>query len=656
VIKKITILILLITYSSVLFAEQKTLSINEIKNLYPVKEYLYIYKDTTNTKDINDILHLPENKFIKNTKNKLNFGLTRAGYWFKLNISNQTNEYLQLFLIVKNPDLNHLHLYKINNSRICKTVKTGELKPFKTRDIYHKDFIFNISIKPDEKHTYYLYACNNGDANFIPLKLERKEYFRANNYDYLFLNGIILGVFIFCLIFVLCLLIIIKNRLFISFFLFGFFLSLFLGLREGFVYQYILPNHPGWSNKIILASLALGYFFLIIFTKRFFNIYKKNSPLILPYILNSNLILSFIIVMLSLTNYPWLLGSVIGLYIMTPVALLSITVLIVFYLGNKIKIDRKLGNFYSVAFIILVGSSIFYVLRDLGYLKYSLITQNSIKIGFVSFYILILLALIDYFRREQLDINRQLSHARNKAEDADRLKTAFLANMSHEIRTPMNAIIGFSELLSRKKLTNDKLAIYTEIIKNRSNDLLHIIHNIVDISKIETGQINVNYEEIDLVHLFEELYTTFKLKLRKMDKNEKVTLKLNYEGSLRNIETDPYLMKGIIFNLLDNALKFTSEGTIEFGFVKAGENIKIFISDTGCGIPEEFHDIIFDRFRQRENYMSKQYGGNGLGLAISKNYASLLNGSIHLNSEPGKGSTFYFIMPILGNNNTNNYD
>ncbi|MBN1159401.1 MAG: response regulator [Bacteroidales bacterium] len=246
----------------------------------------------------------------------------------------------------------------------------------------------------------------------------------------------------------------------------------------------------------------------------------------------------------------------------------------------------------------------------------------------------------------QKDRERELIRSRQKAEEADRLKTAFLTNMSHEIRTPMNAIIGFSELLSNPEITQEEISSYTRIIKSRCNHLLQIVNDILDISKIEANQIELKEIHVNLNHLFDDLYMYY---AQKVIDEKKFRINLNVEKPQENagnvIMVDELRLRQIIGNLLDNAVKFTREGKIEFGYRFIEDRVLIYVSDTGIGIAEEKHGNIFERFSQIDTSLVRQFGGNGLGLAICKAFVELMGGKIWLESKVGEGSTFLFTLP-----------
>jgi len=243
------------------------------------------------------------------------------------------------------------------------------------------------------------------------------------------------------------------------------------------------------------------------------------------------------------------------------------------------------------------------------------------------------------------NINSELLTAKSNAEESDRLKSAFLANMSHEIRTPMNAIIGFSELLLQPGLSKEKLESFVKIIHASSLQLLTIIDDIIDISKIEADQLTINSDLTNINKLLNELFITYK----KLVEHKKIRLSYHCDRPNKAIQaiTDGNRIKQILCNLLNNALKFTREGEINFGFNIKESLIEFYVKDTGIGIAPENYELIFQRFRQVDSSNNRANGGNGLGLSISKALIKKLGGTITVHSELGKGSTFVFTIPYM---------
>jgi len=244
-----------------------------------------------------------------------------------------------------------------------------------------------------------------------------------------------------------------------------------------------------------------------------------------------------------------------------------------------------------------------------------------------------------YFRKNNRD---ELIKAKECAEQSDRLKSSFLANMSHEIRTPMNGIIGFTELLKEPKLTGEEQQEYIKIIEKSGERMLNIINDIIKISKLESGMIQPQVSEVDINEMFDYIYKFF------LPQAEEKGLEffINNAQSERDslINTDMEKLYAILTNLTRNAIKFTKKGFIEVGVsLKDGYYI-FYVKDTGIGMTKEQTEIIFDRFRQGSESISRNYEGSGLGLSISKAYVELLGGKIWTESTLGEGSIFYFTI------------
>ncbi|MGI6478051.1 MAG: PAS domain S-box protein [Salinivirgaceae bacterium] len=242
----------------------------------------------------------------------------------------------------------------------------------------------------------------------------------------------------------------------------------------------------------------------------------------------------------------------------------------------------------------------------------------------------------------------ELIATREKALEADRLKTAFLANMSHEIRTPMNGILGFIDLLSDDDLSTEKRSEYLELINKNAGQLLRLIDDIIDISRIEAGQLTIKNHSTDIIQLLKDTVKTHKEKLKFINK-ENVEIIFEPQDEELIIDVDPVRFTQIVSNLIENSAKFTEKGNITLSYVKRDHEIEFCIADTGIGLTKENIDYIFDRFRQVDEHDSAKFGGAGLGLSIVKNLVELMKGTIWAKSNDDKGASFYFTLPIKSN-------
>ena len=245
---------------------------------------------------------------------------------------------------------------------------------------------------------------------------------------------------------------------------------------------------------------------------------------------------------------------------------------------------------------------------------------------------------------DRKQMTQDLIAAKEKAEGNERLKTAFLHNISHEIRTPLNAIVGFSEFLNDPDLGAENRKNYTEIICKNSEKLLTIISDIVNLSTIEAGQEKVNEAELNLNFMLKLLHEKFVGEARNNNLTLNIKPFLPYEA---RIVSDEAKLMLVLTNLISNALKYTKEGEVTFGYVIKANELEFFVEDTGIGIAPEMHKEIFKRFRQVGTTITSQCGGIGLGLAISKAYIELLGGKMWVVSGLNQGSTFYFTIPYI---------
>jgi len=233
-----------------------------------------------------------------------------------------------------------------------------------------------------------------------------------------------------------------------------------------------------------------------------------------------------------------------------------------------------------------------------------------------------------------IKINQELKHAKERAEESDHLKSAFLANMSHEIRTPMNSILGFSDLLKESRLTSDKQQQYIAVIEHSGKRMLNIINDILVISKIESGIVEIYNSELIVNELIESIYTLFKEEVAQKG------IDFNFINTLPDseaiIKSDGEKIYAILINLVKNAIKFTSKGAIEFGYYLKKESdssvLEFFVKDTGQGVPYEQKELIFQRFRQGSESLTRNYEGAGLGLPISKAFVEMLGSKIWVES------------------------
>jgi CheY-like chemotaxis protein len=245
-------------------------------------------------------------------------------------------------------------------------------------------------------------------------------------------------------------------------------------------------------------------------------------------------------------------------------------------------------------------------------------------------------------------LEKELLKTREKANNSEKIKSVFLTNMSHAVRTPMNAIIGFSELIGMEGISPKKKQEFTKIINEKGHQLLSLIDDIIEISKIEAGKIELNYTQIDIDEFFNEIFSTSLLKKIKAGKELlELVLEKNSQDEFGSIQTDPGRLQQIINNILTFCINNTSKGVIRFGYnIKDSKTIEFFVQDSGPGLSKEDQKLIFDYYLELEDITNQRIAGNGLGLTIAKNLLEILGGKITVNADLTKGNEFIFTLPI----------
>ncbi len=310
--------------------------------------------------------------------------------------------------------------------------------------------------------------------------------------------------------------------------------------------------------------------------------------------------------------------------------------------------DEFLDNFFSrdlITQLQTIKGSLYIMVT--AFLLYLLVKNNNSKILLANKLLFEKNEAFEKINVELQQTNDELYIAKEKAEESDLLKSAFLQNMSHEIRTPMNAICGFSNMLNKPGLSDVKKKNFTSIIINSSNQLLSIVTDILTISSIETKQEQITIQKVSVNKIILELLAIYKNQAQ--NQTISLSIKPQLTDKQSEIHTDNTKVIQILNNLITNSLKFTNTGSVEFGYTLVEiENLpylQFYVKDTGIGIELNLQEKIFERFFQAGNTIQENYRGTGLGLSISKGFVELLGGKIWVQSEPGKGSAFYFTIP-----------
>ena len=310
-------------------------------------------------------------------------------------------------------------------------------------------------------------------------------------------------------------------------------------------------------------------------------------------------------------------------------------------------VDVNLMHISTLPISWITAASILFLLGILMVVGFSFIQQNFSRIARISKEQAGELRKMNQNLKEEIQhkekIQENLEKAKEKAEESDRLKSAFLKNMSHEIRTPMNGIMGFTSLLENEQLEEEKVGEYLNLIKQSGNRMLELLNNLMDIAMIESDEVKIQEKELSLNPIMDDLYALFAPEANK--KELSIFCEKGLDDHEDKILTDGDKLKQIMTNLINNAIKYTNEGEIIFGYKGEENYVRFYVRDTGIGISSDHQQKIFERFRQAELEVTREYEGAGLGLSISKAFVEVLGGEMWLDSTPGEGSGFYFTLP-----------
>ncbi len=421
----------------------------------------------------------------------------------------------------------------------------------------------------------------------------------------------------------------------------GIALGAFIYWIFGIVDPFMLPEtyHDVWYFRYVIMTPGVVLSFLFSYTRY----YKKYARLVLLIVTSTAMLGIVYMVYLAKPNEEGYFGYYSGLvttlfwaifiFRFTKIeTIILFSIMLVMYDVVAVFFQNLLGHgFQSIEFAWFIENN------------FILIASGVIAIS--GSY------MMEKYRHKIQEESDKYLVAKENAEESDRLKSAFLANMSHEIRTPLNSIIGFSELLSDSELVDEIRQNYVELIQHGGEQLLRIIGDILDISKIESNQMKIIHTQIDLSKLMKKCYFSGDRYLENQQKKH-IELKLKIPEEFENITivSDPIRLCQILDNLLTNAIKNTDKGSIEFGIegitsVEGVDMIHFYVKDTGIGIDEEDFDLIFMRFGRVSNNRIQR--GNGIGLCISKALVEMLGGKIWLESQVSEGSTFHFNIPLV---------
>ncbi|MFT4600143.1 MAG: signal transduction histidine kinase/CheY-like chemotaxis protein [Arenicella sp.] len=636
---------------------QSPIQINEGESISIGQNIEYLI-DTTESLGIND---LSDKTFTPCETDILNLGNTLFPVWMKFTVSSETEEII--FLQIAASLLNELDVYRMDESPV-KIFSGGAGVGFDERPISAENWLIELELNDSLASTYYI----RGQSFYpfqIPINLSANDkLIESNQLHYLFW-GLYLGIMIFAFVYNLFIYISVRDRSYLYYLIYIACSTLFyLGL-EGFGFQFIWPNIPE-INPIVPVLVSITNIAITLFTLRFLGITKKQKKLY--YIAYAVIWVNAVIAVINVAGF-----FVEALMLSQMFSLLAC---IYFIITGVISLKKGVPNakYFLVAWVTFTLMVITYILALNNVIPSNFFTTHGIYIGHITEVLLFSFALADrinLLQRKnifQLEENRELAlkvnkeleqkvsertkelaiekeeadRQRKKAEESEAFKQEFLANMSHEIRTPMNAVMGMTNLVLDTEL-KDKQKSYLEKVKKSSDNLLHIINDILDLSKIEAGKMELEEIDMSMVDTVDQVKNTLMHKAE--EKGLELLVKIDREID-EIVIGDPVRLNQVLINLTGNAIKFTEKGSVAINLKKHGDKIRFSIVDTGIGIAEDKIKTVFESFGQANTSDTRKYGGTGLGLSISQQLVNLMDSTIEIESEVGKGTNFFFDIDL----------
>lgn len=464
--------------------------------------------------------------------------------------------------------------------------------------------------------------------------------------------------------------------------------GLLTALSGGALYPFYLWINNGWANVATFVFYSLFLLFIGLTKHKRFLVFAKHQILKLGIVfvfISIILIVYYSLIfnkLLSLNPAFWNKETINYLeqHIINSFAYKDIinflvliitaeTFLQISFIRNFLKLKNGYilkSNTYILFFTILISLLIWLIFVGLGHFlikdsQFKVYQINNLALWVILLSGIAVARMLIIYNKKQYEsqteilkrnieyekLNKELEISKNKAIESDKLKTSFLNNLSHEIRTPLNGIMGFTALLKDDDKSTEKRKQYIDIIHRSGNQLLNIVNDILDFSMIETDQLELNRNTVFMQHEIQNVVYFFKEIC--ISKN----IELIFDNKLKNnsviIELDQIKFNYILKSLVDNAIKFTSKGKISIGYDIVDKNIQFFVKDTGIGIDKQHQNKIFNKFWQVESGTTRNYGGTGLGLTITKAYIEKMGGKIWVDSELNKGTCFYFTLPYSTN-------
>lgn len=620
-------------------SQQLVLDSSTIKT--DIYDDLYVLYDDEQTLTIDDVSSPNfENEFIHYDRIIQKTGYHNSIRWLRFEVANNT-EHSDWILEFAFSLIYVIDLYTVDENGITHIQTTGSNFPFHNREIKNRYFALNLEVEPQDSQTYYV-AVNGGGDLYPPIRIWDETSFLEKTQVEFSLLGLFYGMILVMIMYNFFLFFALRIKSYLYYVIAITFTLIGNLSADGLAYQYLWPNAPIWNAHASVFWVTITCIFILIFTHNFLDsdIYVPKFKWYVYGLISLNTLVLIILVF----------SRNLATNLMTIVTLL--TFLVVLTVGFiSLKRGARQARFFVVGWVIfLVGVSIT-ILERIAIIPYSTFTEYAGQITLAFEVMLLSFALADKINLMRIEKSQAKQEAlesqktvMESLQKADELKDDFLAVTSHELKTPLYGMIGIAESL-RDGITgkvSPTMRDQLEIIIASGDRLTHLVNDILDLTKLKNDSLTVELKPVHLHGLVTAIFTI----CQPLIKDKKVNLINNIPESLTAILADSNRLQQIFYNLIGNAIKYTDKGEVSISVKEIGDKVKIFVTDTGHGIPKRLQKQIFKPFIQGEAAISRRDSGTGIGLNITSELINLHGGTIEVNSTLGKGTTFCFSLPI----------
>ncbi len=609
----------------------------EQEDLY---HFSYIIKDNEKALGIEDVVGEYEADFIPAALVTQQGGFFEAAKWFRIDLYNQS-EQEQWLLEIAFPLVYYIQMYAENESGVMKLQEAGTVFPFEQREIRHRNFVFNIDIEPDERKTFYLVLHGAGDLH-PPMKIWNIDSFIEKTQTEFSLLGLFYGMIAVMILYNLFLYFSLRLRSYLYYVLA--ISSTMIGQLSlnGFGFQYLWPNLMVWNHIATPFLVSLACIFIVLFAKHFLDTahYLPKFRHLAYILIGLN---GSVMVVLFISNLVALNMMLIS------TASTFITVLSVAFIC--LKRGARQARFFIVGWLFFLAGILITILERATVIPFSNVSEYAGQFAMGLEVVFLSLALADRINlmraeKEEAIVESQRSQmlAMESLKRTDQLKDEFLTNTSHELRTPLHGIIGIAETLRDGAAgeVSGQIQAHLSMIIASGKRLSNLINDILDLSKLRNNELKLTLANVQLKDLIDVVLAI----CGPLIKDKSITLRNLVTADFPTVYMDENRVQQILFNLVGNAIKYTSEGDVTVSAALQAGKVEITVEDTGKGVPEDELSSIFDLFHQVNAGVEREVTGTGIGLNITKRLIELHDGEIKVESELGKGSRFSFTLPM----------